>query len=786
MRQWIALCLLPVIACGMELSIQSGKEEGERYSILHLQNEFPFECSAQRNEFGEEKAVSCVFPSSPKHGFSPIDNPFFSVKGNVSDKGYAIMVTPKSKLKLIPLVFDLAREAQSYQLPFKSAKHWIVVGYSGTLPLIASTPASQTAINFPVKIEKNINPYVGGLDLKGNPIKIARIQDVTDYMEMKKAYQAKDYDKVLDLADNTLKHYPKTIFKNELMLYQIRALHEKGEYEQVIDLAKRFIRDYSSDANIAEILTYTANAYSKIGQLMDADYYFDRLFDEQSDSPFASQGMIYKAQQLEASGTPSRAKEYYQKALANTKDVAIASQAAFSLARMELESGNTAQAKRYIEKISSANPNYFNEVRPNAMEMITTFEDRNESKTASRITEALLNKTEKKTPDHELMLKNLGMQLAEAQKRDEALKRFNEYLSTYKYGEYVDEVRRAKDGLFFDGDDKNVSEQLKHYDDLISRYGEDSVGHKALYKKAELLFKEKRYKEVLTLEEELYRLDSAQYPNTTQMITQSAIGIEKQYLKEGKCNDAMSMQKMYKIRLMSEWDGLMFECAIKTTQYPLAKRIAQSHLKSKVIDERQLWLFRMITTQFGLGEYKEALKGGEELVSLLESQPNPKLNDIYRTMYDASQRSGDAMGMIRYIKSIEKVFPNDFKDIERYTQMVSLGLKQKDENIVRNYAQKVIALQGRTKTYTQTPFIEFTLVQSYQNLGDDAKALEVLKTLNGRKLSAEQRSRQQYLIGAVLQKMGKITDAKSAFNASIKADAASAWGKLAKDALGLL
>uniref|UniRef100_UPI0026047EEB hypothetical protein n=1 Tax=uncultured Sulfuricurvum sp. TaxID=430693 RepID=UPI0026047EEB len=72
-----------------------------------------------------------------------------------------------------------------------------------------------------------------------------------------------------------------------------------------------------------------------------------------------------------------------------------------------------------------------------------------------------------------------------------------------------------------------------------------------------------------------------------------------------------------------------------------------------------------------------------------------------------------------------------------------------------------------------------------QNVEKDAEALQVLKTLNARKLNAEKRSRQQYLIGAVAQKLGRTAEARAAFNASIKADKNSAWGKLAKDALGL-
>jgi tetratricopeptide (TPR) repeat protein len=418
--------------------------------------------------------------------------------------------------------------------------------------------------------------------------------------------------------------------------------------------------------------------------------------------------------------------------------------------------------------------------------MIETLTNRNETKTAAKITEALLNTAEKKTPDHELLLKNLGMQLAEGGKRDEALKRFNEYLSTYKYGEYVEEVRRAKDGLFFEAEDQNATAGIKHYDELIDRYGDDSVGRKALYKKAQLLFKEKNYQAVLEMEDELYRLDSTEYPEASSMISKSAIGREKEYLKEGKCTEAMSMQKMYRIKLLPEWDKLTFDCALKTAQYPLAKKIAQSHLKSKSLPERQLWLSRMVKTQFGLGEYKQAIKGGEELASLLQAEKNPALNDVYRVMFDAAQRTGDSERMVRNIKSVEEAYGSDFDDIERYSQMVSLGLKQKDETMIQNYAKKVIALQSRTKSYTQTPYIEFTLVQSYQNIGKDALALEVLKSLNNRKLGGEKRSRQQYLIGSIYQKTGKNREAKQAFEASIKADAKSAWGKLAKDALGLL
>lgn len=785
MGRWWLLCLwLPLSA--LELSVQSGKEKGNSYSILHVRNSEPFGCEAAADEFGETKRIVCSFPRFPKHSFDPITNANFKIIPSSSKNGYSIVVTPIAKMKLIPIPFDLTKTTQTYHSSVQKSNHWIAVGYTDTLPMLNVKLPDENAINLPVKIPNNIFPYVGGLDLKGNPIKISNIQDVTDYMELKKAYAVQDYNKVLELANTILLKYPKTIFRNELMLYQIRALNEKEEHDKLLEIAKQFLRDYSGDLNMAEVLAYTARAYTKIGQDADADYFFDRLFDEHAESRFAGLGMIYKAQQLESLGNTKKAMHFYDRALNTSKDVSIASQAAFKLAQIELGLDSTDKAKPYIDKIAMANPKYFIEERERAMEVAQILADRHEPKTAVKITESLLKGADPKSPEHEKLLKNLGLQLAQANKRREALKKFNDYLETYKNGEFVNEIRHAKDGLFFENDDKNISVGIKKYDELIERYGNDSVGRKALYKKAQLLFKENRYKEILDLESDLYRLDSADYPEVNAMISKSAIGLSKEYLKTGKCDEALSQQKMYKLKLLPEWDGLLFECALKVTQYPMAKKIAQTHLKSSSMSERQIWLSRMVKTQFALGEYKNAIKGGEELASLLAIEKNPPLNDIYRTLFDAMQRSGNSEGMIRHIKNIETAFGSDFKDIERYTQMAALATGRKDEAMTQTFARKVMALQSKTKTYTQSPYIEFTLSQSYQKLGRDADAYETLKSLNGRKLEKEKRSRQQYLMGSLAQKLGRKAEARTAFNASIKADPASAWGKLAKDALGLL
>lgn len=785
MKHWLLLSLwLPL--CALDLSIQSGKEGNKPYSILHIRDASSFVCQPKYNDFDEVMRIECPIPKGSSTSFSPINNTHFTVEYRKSNSGYMIVITPKTKIALYSDSFDLRKDPQMYVSNEKSTNHWSVIGYSGKVPMLDVQNENPNALNLPIRSAKETYPYVGGLDLKGNPISMKRVQDVTDYMELKKAYKNEDYAKTLSLAKKTLEKYPNTIFKNELLLYQIRALHFMGDNEQLLPLSKQFIRQYSSDPGIAEVLAYTGDSYAKIGQGSDSEYFFNRLFSEHEDSPFATEGMFLKAQQLELSGKPKPAASYYKMVLEKTKDVELASAAAFKLASMKIVFGHLDEAKEYVEKIVRANPNYFFKMREQSETMINTFAENKDPKTAAKITLCLMNKSIKKSDEHQKLLKNLGLLYASGGEKSKALKRFDEYLKMYPYGAGFEEVKHAKDGLFFEQTEPKGEAGIKKYNDLIDHYGNDPVGQKALYKKAKLLLKEEKYQAVLDIESDLYRLNTKEYPDVSGIIGQSAIALTKKKLEALECSEAMTLHKMYRIKLQPQWDGLTFDCALRMGNFPVAKKIATPHLKAGTIAEKQLWLTRMAKVYFELGEYKEALRSGKEAVTLLEVQKNPPLNEIYRTLFDTAQRMGDEGAMIQYIKGCESAFGTDFKDIERYTQMVSLALKRKDDLLVQNYANRVMTLQNRTKTYTQSPYIEFTLAQSLMNQEKNNEAFGILKSLAPRKLTIEQRSRQQYLTGSLAMKLGQTAQAKAAFSASIKTDPKSAWGKLAKDALGLL
>lgn len=776
-RSLLLFIWLPLYS--LDLSIQSGKEESNAYSILHLRDSKPFKCSSFRNDFDEIVRVECAI--SNLHPLPPISSAYFTFQQTST----SLIISPKKRIFLSPIGFDLSHDVNVYLSDKMIVNHWTIVGYKTKIPMLHQTHTRPNGLNLPIKIAKEGFPFVDGIDLKGHPIKMKSTQDVTEYIDLKKAYNAKDYNQVLSIANDALKKHPNTIFNNEFTLYQMRALHHLGKFEELLALSKQFIRKYSSDSNIGEVLAYTGDAYSQLGQNSDSDYFYNRLFTEYADDPFAAKGMFLKAQHLEVGGTPKKAIKYYREALLRTKDVELASASAFALAWIEINGGNLKKVKEYLEKIARVNPHYFAEVREKSMQMIMRLKENKDFLTAAKITKSLMAKTLPKSDDHQMLLKNLGLLYGQGGEKQNALDTFNEYLKLYPHGDGVDEVQRAKDGLFFEKEEPKGESGLKKYNELIERYGSDSIGHKALYKKEQLLFKEKKYDAILKMENDLYQLDTTAYPEVNTIITQSAIEITQQKLQEQKCSEALLMQKMYKITLLPKWDGLTFECALKMSNFPIAQSIVTKHLKSKDIGELQLWLSRAVKASFAQGKYKEATKAGKDLILLLETQKNPPLNDIYRLMFDTAQRSSDGEEMVHYIKGCEGAFGTDFKDIERYTQMVNLGLKRKDEVMIQSYAQKVIALQERTKTYTQSPFIEFTFAQSLMNRDKNKEAVTVLKSLNYRQLNSEKKARQHYLLGSLLMKLGKNGEAKIAFNTSIKADKTSAWGKLAKDALGL-
>ena len=784
MLKWILLTLILTNSFALEISIDSAKDNFIKYSTLDIRDTQRFTCKEIRNDFGAVKEIICTFAKKPSRNLKHIQNDFFKVDTIVEKEKFYVIIRPFYKIKLIPEIFDLTKDDEVFSAEVKSAKHWSALGYKKKFPLFKEEEESEISLNFPFYLDKDKLPYVGSLDIRGNPVHIKKIEDVKEYLKVKKFYKEKQYDLCLESINDVLKAFPDTLFKAELIYYKIKVYAKLKDWDNVINYAKEFLREYSSDENVAEVLSLMANAYAKLGQNTDADYFFDRLFTEHADTKFAKYGYIYKGEMLEDSGGIKEAIKYYKKALYTTKDLEVAASAAYHLASLYL-SYKPKEASQYIMKIVQAKPSYFMEDFKASQKLMKEFANQGYYKTAAAIADAILQEIDPTYDEYEEILKDKALWLAKTKDKTKALAALNEYLKKFPDGDFIDAVQTAKDALFFEVSDLNATAKLAEFDKLIQEYKNDSIGKRALYEKAKLLLQEGKYSEVLALKDELESLDETEYKDVKKIIKDAAIGEMQEALRNKNCKRVLVVSNEYDITLSDKWDDGVYECAMKGGDFQLSKSIAVKNLKSKNLNERKKWLYRYIKVDFATGNYSDVIDAAKDLIQLIEDDKDSKYKEVYRYLFDTYERLEKKDKMIDAMAKIEETFGLDYKDIDRYVSMVTLGSERHDDTMIIKYATKVMQIQKESNSYAQSPYVEFMLYQAYMDKKEYNKALKVIQSLDNIKLDKTSRARQKYLLGSVLNKLWRDDEAKKAYEEAIKADPQSSWAKLAKTALEL-
>lgn len=785
MLKWVLFFLLSYNLFALEISIDSAKENFQNYSILDITDKDKFACEEQLDDFHVVTKIICAFSKKPSEALRKIQNDFFEIDTIIQDKEFFIIIKPFKKIKLYPIVFDLTKDPSVYSANVERSIHWMIIGFIDTIPLIKDDSDKEKGINFPFYLTKDTLPYVGSLDLKDNPVHIKRVNDVSGYLDIKKFYKEKKYEEAISKIDELLEEYPDSLFKAELLFYKIKIYSKLNDYDNVIEKSKLYLREYSSDENVPEVLALTARAYSKIGLDSDANYFFDRLYTEHENSEFTNWGYIYNGEMLEESGGIKQALIYYSKALNQTKKVEIAVTAAFKLAKYYIEYSKIDQANEYLMKIVNAQPSFFMAHRKEAVLMLESLIDYGSYDVAAAIAKTMLDRMKISDDAYEDLLKDRAIWLTKTDHKLQALQALNDYLKEYKYGNYEDIIKTAKDALFFDTNDMNMSAKLSKYNNLIDEYPNDSIGNRAIYEKAKLLLENKMYSDVLGFKDSLLALDREKYNNVEDMIKEAAIGRMKQSLEQEECSHVLTISNEYNITLSNEWDDGVYKCAMKGGDFILSKSIAEKNLKSKNLEFRKKWLYRYIKVDFATGNYSDVIDASKDLIALITDEKDSKYKDIYRILFDTYDRLEKRDELLKYITKIESIFGISYKDIERYVAVVTVGVDKKDDNIVIKYATYVMQMQTKSSSYAQSPFIEFTLYQAYINTEDFNKALFVIKSLDTVKLNQTNRARQQYLLGSVYTKLWRDEEAQQAYNAAIKAEPTSAWAKLAQDAKGI-
>ena len=765
----------------LEISINSAREDHQKYALLHLTNTNKFLCEEIKDDFEQVTQVICAFTKKPEEKIKTIQNDFFIINSYIKKKIFFLLVKPYKKIKLVPVVFNLQEQNSVYQPKVKLSKHWVIIGYENKLPLINNKKKPDSIINFPFYSEENKLPFVGSLDIKGNPVYIKKIEDVTDYLKIKKYFKAKKYDQIIELIDETLDAYPNTLFKAELLYYKIKVYSKLKDYDNVLEISKTYLREYSWDENIPEVLSLTAKAYSSIGMNIDADYFFDRLFNEYTDSIYTQWGYVYKGEMLEESGGTKVAIKYYKKALNETSVLDIGIDAAYHLAHLFIKSSHE-ESEKYIRKIVKAQPSYFMHDFKSSQDMMYKFADSENYITAASIAKAMSDTMNKSNDDYERLLKDRALWLAKTENKAEALSAINKYIKEYPDGDFIEAIEVVKDELFFDTDDSNTSAKLTIYNSLIINYENDTIGNRAIYEKAKLLLSINDYEKVLEMKPELLDLDADKYNDIERMINSAAVGTMTEALKQKKCHEVLQISNEYNITLSNKWDDGLYVCSMKGADYQMAKNIANKHLRIQDLSLRKKWLFRYIKVDFQTGNYSDVLDASKDLIALIDNDKESKYKTVYRTVFDTYQRLEQKDNMLKAILKLQKIFGVDYIDLDRYLAVMRIGNERKDDNIVIKYGLLAMQIQTKSNSHPQSPYLEFTLYQAYINQENFTKALQTIKILDSVDIEKTNRARQKYLLGTVYTKLWRDEDANRAFDDAIEADKESAWAKLAQSA----
>jgi len=807
----------------VEIEMKEGKEAGKKFSTLNLKSEKAIRCIRIFDEFDIIEEIECHFKSRYNKKLKSFSNSFFDVIVKVKNKVTVIKIQPRYNSTLFSSDTDIS--TLKYFIPREekeSAKHWLVIGFKGkNAPFLKGANSyNPRTINFPISLDFKKNPFIGALDIDGNPIKEGESEDVKAYLDLKRDFTNGQYRAVVNKSSDIIKKFPHTLFRPELSLYHIRALFKLKAYQQIINISKDFLRNFSNDNAVPEVLLYTAYVHSKLGFLAYAKYYFTRLFEEHKDSEYRNMGFVYYGDDRIYGGKKSEGIQLYKKALYNTRDKLIATKAAYRLGNMYLKDLKPDQSEYYLSKVVNGNPSYFKRNIPANYKLAKDLADEKKFNVASEIMSALLKGEDSADLDnYEVMLKDLALWLDKSGKVEKAYKEYAKYLDTYDYGVFDELVRVNQDRLLFLRNESNNSKRFANYNKLIKTYGlESDIGKQAIYEKAKLLHDTDEFGMVLELEKDL-EIAKEDFPDSEKVIKDSAVQETIRYLngqvdnsieplnldeatssnkdvmkrfsqedslernRRENCQNAIKMIDKYQINIPHKEDENLYLCSMKTGKYSLAKKIVKRN-----IDDSQNtldWVYRYSQILLKTGKYKKFISLSDEVISLMNLDGNDKYLDIYYDRFKAFNILRKDDEVIKTVNMLDKYFKNTYRNLQPFKSVVSIAKDRKDDLLIERFAKRVLKIQKRLKSYVQTPEIELLLITSLKHQNKIDEAIEISEELLKRDIEPNSKARVFYELGISYQILKNSNKAKYNFEQSYKVAPDNVWGELSKDYLDM-
>jgi len=789
----LLILLLTTQLFSLTIVLNSAKDSGKAYAILHIEDNEPVDCQTIPQSL-DKKTYLCRFNKVVKTPIKAKNMSLVNIDFLEKEKEFYVRIEPKVQSKLVPIRTSLfTKNEVSNKNREKDFKHWTILLYEKS-PFKRNKSIDR--IDFPIIYPKNIKPFIGALDLNGAPISYVQSKDIKLYLDIKKSYERKNYLNVVEDSIDAVKKYPNTIFRSEFLLYRLKALDmgmkENGseianefDNNDIVSEGKVWIKSFPSDGNIPEVVMLIAKAYLKMGFKADANYFMDILISEHEDSPYTKKAILIFADSLYNSRQKDKATKLYRDVLYSAQDLDIAAEAAIRLGNVAINSGKKDVAKKYLIKVLEANREFIIKDRASSYALATKLAEHWLYDVAAKITDVLLEGLKKSDESREKLLRDSGLWHAKANDVKEAYDRLEQYLKEYKYGEYKDEVQTSLDELFFELNETNETKLANYYDKLIDKY-QNKIGDKAVVEKAKLLLSQKRYEDVLKMKSSLEYVSDSNSSTNSEYIDDAASALVIKAIEEFNCKMVVDYIEEYTLELEKFDKVKVFDCFIKTARFEKADELSQKYIKADKLSQRFDWLQRYLLSQYSLNKFASVVSIGEDVISLSKSLKTKTEYKTLQIMFFSLIKLDKLQRAIEIAKQIEKESPSEPKNTDMFIEIVKKATNSRNDLLLVEYANKIIKLQKRYKSYAYTPIVEFNLIGALQRLEKTKESLVIAKGLLDKKITSKEKTRAFYSAGELSMKLNQNEEAKKYFKECTNIKVKSSWKDICEQNLKLL
>ena len=775
----------------LNIVLNSAKVHGQPYAVLHIEDSEPIDC--QEVPQGLDRVIYlCRFDKVIRKPIDPKNMTLVNIDFLEKEKEFYIKIEPKVKSKLMIVVNSLFVEPEvSNKVKEGSVKHWSILLYrESPFPL----KKLNDGIDFSVMYPKKLKPFVGALDINGAPISYVQSKDIELFIRVKKSYERGQYLNVIEESTDTLKQFPDSIFRSEFMLYRLRAIDSgldmnsekiaaSFDHSDIVSEAKAWVKSFPSDSNIPEVLMLITKSYLKMGLRADANYFMDMLISEHKDSPFTKRAILVFADSLYSTRQKDKAIKLYKDVLYSAQDLDIATEAAMRLIDREIDRGEIQKAKEYILKILEANREYLLKDVEASYRLASRLSLNKLYDIAAQMADVLLSGVTKRDEIRELILRDSGLWHVKANNIQKAHSRLEQYLEEYKFGSYRDEVQAGLDELFFELNETNATKLEEYYTKLADKY-DNKIGDRALVEKAKLLLSQHRYEDVLKMQTALEYIDENNATN--KYITKASTALVKLSLEEDRCTQAVVFMEKYGLDMKDFDKNMIFDCFVRTSRYIKAKELSGLYVKEGSLESRSEWLQNYLLSLYKLNRFERVVEVGADVDKITKTLKVKPKNDTLMMIFFSLMKLDMFDKAIEVAKELEKNSPDSLSNSDVYIEIVKRAKDDRNDLLLIEYADKIIALQKKHKSNSYTPEIEFSLIGALQRLNKHQEALDITRGLLDKDLSPKQKTRAYYSAGELSMKLEKNEDAKEYFTKCKELEVESSWKDICEQNLKLL